>query len=280
MSKTQIIISAGAILLIIGIFLLPKVVVDNSADAEVASSGEVAPNAPSQSPEVEAVHNAQVSPEDEILLNTLRENYKSNVDNEKSAIFADSLAAVFKQYNKLDSAAKYYAIAAEKVPSQEALLKAGNTYFEAYTYAVTPERSQQLGEKAREYYEIVLGQEGGEALLDVKANLAMTYIASSDPMKGIALLREILEKDPNHKGAIFNLGVLSIQSNQYDRAIERFEQLVGLDPENVQAQFYLGLSYFEAGRKTMAKKQFEKVKTLDSDPEIQAAADGYLEEIQ
>src|SRR5690606_31952602 len=215
-----------------------------------------------------------IPPEDEVLLENLIENYKSNVDNKKSAIFADSLAVVYRRYNKLDSAAKYYAIAAEKMPSKEALLKAGDAYYEAYTYAVAPERSQQLGERAREYYEKVLAQEGGEALLDVKANLAMTYIASSDPMKGIALLREILEKDPNHEGAIFNLGMLSIQSNQYDRAIERFEQLVGLDPENVQAQFYLGLSYFEAGRKTMAKKQFEKVKTLDSDPEIQAAADG------
>ncbi len=280
MSKTKIIISAVAILLIIGIFLLPKVVVDNSADVEMTSSGEASSGVTAQSPEVDAMHNTTISPEDETLLNDLRENYKSNADNEKSAIFADSLATVFKRYNKLDSAAKYYAIAADKVPSQEALLKAGDAYYEAYTYAVAPERSQQLGEKAREYYEIVLGREGGEALLNVKANLAMTYIASADPMKGIALLREILEKDPNHKGAIYNMGVLSIQSNQYDRAIERFEQLVGLDPENVQAQFYLGLSYFEAGRKTMAKKQFEKVKTLDSDPEIQAAADGYLEEIQ
>lgn len=280
MSRTKIIISVGAILLVIGIFLLPKVVVDNKGSSAVQEDeGVEQTGATSENPPLNEIHNAPISSEDEQLLASLRENYKNNEDNKKSAIFADSLAVVFKRNNKLDSAAKYFAVAAEYAPSKEALVRAGDAYYEAFTYAVAPDKSQELGKKARDYYERVM-EDDGQEMLDVKAKVAMTYIASSEPMKGIGLLREILEKDPRHEGAIFNLGMLSIQSNQYEKAIERFEQLVSLYPENLQAQYYLGLSYFEAGRKTMAKKQFEKVKSLDNDPEVQAAADSYLEEIQ
>lgn len=278
MSKTKIIISIGAILLIVGIFLLPKVVVDNKGAAAVEEATDTEQT--SGNAQVDEMHNAPIPPDDEQLITSLTENYKKSEDNKKSAIFADSLAVVFKRNNKLDSAAQYFAIAAENMPSKEALIKAGDAYYEAFTYAVAPDKSQKLAGKAREYYERVMDQGEGRDILDIKAKVAMTYIASSDPMKGISLLREILEKDPKHEEAIFNLGMLSIQSNQYEKAIERFEQLVSLYPENLQAQFYLGLSYFEAGRKTMAKKQFEKVKSLDNDPEVQAAADGYLEEIQ
>lgn len=280
MSRTKIIISVGAILLVIGIFLLPKVVVDNKGSSAVQEDeGVEQTGATSANPPLNEIHNAPISSEDEQLLASLRENYKNNEDNKKSAIFADSLAVVFKRNNKLDSAAKYFAVAAEYAPSKEALVRAGDAYYEAFTYAVAPDKSQELGKKARDYYERVM-EDDGQEMLDVKAKVAMTYIASSEPMRGIGLLREILEKDPRHEGAIFNLGMLSIQSNQYEKAIERFEQLVSLYPENLQAQYYLGLSYFEAGRKTMAKKQFEKVKSLDNDPEVQAAADSYLEEIQ
>jgi Flp pilus assembly protein TadD len=97
-------------------------------------------------------------------------------------------------------------------------------------------------------------------------------------MQGIALLREVLEEDPDNEQATFNLGILSIQSGQYDRAVERFEKLATLYPENLQAQFYLGLSYLETGKRAKARKQFEKVKELDADPAVQAAVDGYLEE--
>ena len=159
------------------------------------------------------------------------------------------------------------------------MIKAGDAYYEAFTYAVEADKSAALAESARDYYSKAMEMEGEGELLDIKAKVAMTYIASSTPMQGIAMLREILEEDPEHEGAIYNLGILSIQSGQYDKAVERFEKLVALYPENLQAQFYLGLSYFEAGKEDKAKAQFEKVKTLDKDPEVQAAVDGYLEEI-
>lgn len=281
MSKSKIILSVGALILVIGLFFLPKAVVNNDESAAVENQEEATEpnNPPDNSPIVES-HNTDIPSDVQELVKSLRENFNNSADNKNIVIFADSLAAVFKSYNMLDSAAKYQGIAAERSPALNAYRKAGDAYYEAFTFAVDKSKAQDLAEKARSYYNEAIKLGSGEDALDMKANIAMTYIATSNPMKGISLLTEILEEDPEHEGAIFNLGILSIQSNQYDKAIGRFEKLVALYPENLQGQFYLGLSYMESGEKEKAREQFEKVKTLDSDPEVQATVDSYLEEIK
>ena len=104
----------------------------------------------------------------------------------------------------------------------------------------------------------------------------MTYVSSSTPMKGIIMLREVLADDPKNELALFNMGMLSIQSGQYDRAIERLQQLVAINPQHVQGHLLLGVAYLNKGEKAEARKQFEKVKQLDKDPSVQATADSYL----
>lgn len=280
MSKSKIILSVAALIIVIGLFLLPKAVV-NEESASVQDTEETSDpdNTTNSSPDIES-HNTEIPSDRQDLVNTLRENFNNSVDNKKIAIFADSLASLFKSYNMLDSAAKYQGIVAEKDPAVYSFKKAGDTYYEAFTFAVDQRKAQDLAEKAREFYNKGIELGSGEEALDMKANVAMTYIATSNPMQGISMLTEILKEDPEHEVAIFNLGILSIQSNQYDKAVERFEKLVSLYPDNLQGQFYLGLSYKETGKNQKARKQFEKVKTLDSDPEVQATVDSYLEEIK
>jgi outer membrane protein len=282
MSKSKILLSVGALILVIGLFFLPKAVVNNDESAAVENQEEAtepSTSPPGNSPIVES-HNTAISPDAQQLVKSLRENINNSADNKNIVIFADSLAAVFKSYNMLDSAAKYQGIAAERSPALNTYRKAGDAYYDAFTFAVDKSKAQDLAEKARSNYNEAIKLGSGEEALDMKANIAMTFIATSNPMQGISLLTEILEEDPEHEGAIFNLGILSIQSNQYDKAVDRFEKLVTLHPENLQGQFYLGLSYMESGEKEKAREQFEKVKTLDSDPEVQATVDSYLEEIK
>ena len=93
------------------------------------------------------------------------------------------------------------------------------------------------------------------------------------------MLREILQQDPDNEQATFNLGVLSMQSGQYEKAVERFESLVLLYPENTQARFFLGVSYLEIGSKEKAKEQLLLVKSMDDDPAVQATVNSYLEDM-
>ena len=69
--------------------------------------------------------------------------------------------------------------------------------------------------------------------------MAMTYLTSSNPIQGITMLREVLVKDPKNELALFNMGMLSIQSGQYERAVERLEELVDINPSHIQGQLLL-----------------------------------------
>jgi cytochrome c-type biogenesis protein CcmH/NrfG len=90
-------------------------------------------------------------------------------------------------------------------------------------------------------------------------------------MQGIMLLREVLASDPTNEPALFNLGLLSMRSNQYEKAIERFKQLLKVNPNNTKAQFYLAVSLAQTGKNKEALSQLEIVKANEKDPTIQAA---------
>jgi tetratricopeptide (TPR) repeat protein len=272
MPKKQLILSAVAITAVVLLFMLPKAVVDNEnsgvSQAETGTSQETA----------EATdHTAEMPENVQAELADLREDYINNRNSENFANFANSLIEGFVSANQYDSAAKYAAELAESEAILAHLQKAGDMYYEAFTYAMDPEKGQQMGEQARYYYGKVLEQAPEQ--LDAKAKMAMTYVSSTNPMQGISMLREVLAADENNEMAIYNLGLLSMQSGQYDRAVERFEKLTQISPDNLQAQFLLGVSYFEAGQKEKAKVQFEAVKEMDGDPSVSASVDEYLNQL-
>lgn len=280
MLKKKILVSAIALVAVVLLFNLPKVVVkDEERDEElpsVSSNSEGATDQQSQSPQISA-HDEEMSPEWEEKISHFRENYNTSKNTEKNITFADSLANAFQSIGKYDSAAKYAEEVAVITPIPERQLKAADLYYEAYTYATDAEKQQALGKKARQFYEQVLAQQPDQ--YDAQVKMAMTYMTSGTPMEGIRMLREVLEKDENNELALFNLGLLSMQSNQYVLAEERFKKLVSLDPNHLQGQFFLGVSYFEQGKKQEAKTQFELVKKMDDDPALAATIDNYLNQI-
>ena len=83
--------------------------------------------------------------------------------------------------------------------------------------------------------------------LDLKVEQAIEMVQISGmPMQGITLLKEILEEDPKHKEAIWQLGMFSMQSRQYNKAIERFTSLIeiiGDGKENIGPLFQLSEAY-------------------------------------
>jgi tetratricopeptide (TPR) repeat protein len=207
----------------------------------------------------------------------LRQAFDIAENKEKSIIFADSLANLYLENGIPDSAAMFIEVVAQEEPGAESWRRAGNAYYEAFTLSDEEGQRREMATRARTYFEKVIEEEPDDYV--TKNKLAMTMLASSNPMAGIMMLRQIVEDDPENEIALFNLGALSMQSNQYDKAVERFEQVIRLNPGYIQAQFFLGVSYLESGQKQRAREQFELVKSMDTDPEIQAAADSYLERL-
>jgi len=268
---TRLIVTTMALALVVILYMLPKVVVDNDQLENVEAISE-----PS-SVQISELHDRQLSENEQAQITDLKEEFNADLVPEKSATFADSLAGLFADVNYLDSAAYYYGKAADIEPDMERWLKAGDSYFEAYSYAVEVREQQQLGENARKYFNLALKQ--NPDLFDAKAKVALTFLPGQ-PMQAVILLREVVDGDPENELGLYNLGLLSIQSQQFDKAVERFEKLVQNHPAHLEGQFYLGVSYFESGEKIKARDQFELIKAMDQDPEVLVTVDEYLEKLK
>ncbi len=268
MLKTRIILVIVGGLLVWLIFLLPKAVVENESQLKGEATADSS---------VSTAH-SEVPATLSSNIRSVRAQYKEGLTNQKNAIFADSLRTLYTQSAQFDSAAWFAERAATFFNTTESFLKAGNSYYEAYTFAMEPGKQEQLAEKTREWLGKVL--ETNPKNLEVKTKMAMTYLSSKAPMQGITMMREVLAEDPKNEFALYNMGMLSIQSGQHDRAIGRLEELKAVNPNHVQGQLLLGVAYLNTGNKDKARKQFENVKKLDKDPAVQATADSYLKDLK
>src|SRR6188508_2404963 len=97
MLRNRIILIVVSVLLIAGLFLLPKVVVENESQLMTSNPDSVAKSDP---------HDA--APEELLQeIRQLRKSYETSSENQKKAIFADSLASLYAKTSKFDSAGWY-----------------------------------------------------------------------------------------------------------------------------------------------------------------------------
>ncbi len=83
-----------------------------------------------------------------------------------------------------------------------------------------------------------------------RVNLALVYTEnppSENPMKGILMLRDLNEEDPENVIVLNSLGRLAIKTGQYERAVERLEQAFNSDPGNINTICLLANAYQGAG---------------------------------
>ena len=92
---------------------------------------------------------------------------------------------------------------------------------------------------------------------------AVSLLESSNPMEGIFMLRDIVEKDPKNTEAIHYLGDLSLQTGQYENAIKRFNQILSIDSSDKKAYLQLGISYYGLNDYNKADSLFQIVRDLN-----------------
>lgn len=271
MNKGQIVLVVVAVLAVVGLYSLPKVVVDNDSDQNAQSFVDPA------EPNGVVEHSAEIPEAAKTKLDGYRSRLFANGKMVNDRAVLDSLMGIFQSINKYDSAAYYAGEFATTYNTVDNWQMAGDAYYEAFTFALDEQKVRLMGTKTREAYEKVLASDPDN--FDVQHNIAMTYVSSSAPMQGIMMLREIIEKDPSNEKALMSMGRMSIQTGQFENGVDRFESLVSYYPQNVEGIFFLGVCYYETGQLVKAQAQFEKVKKLGAAEQIITAADEYLERI-
>jgi tetratricopeptide (TPR) repeat protein len=275
MTKPQITLIITSVIFVVLIFQLPKVIIKN--DKQLKSSTQTAQNTSGSAPVAPDEHTKSVNKEDLEKIEVLRKNYYSFSNKEKKLKFADSISRLYLKAMVFDSAAKFSAEVAALDPKPETWEKAGDAYNQAAIVAGDAEKAD-FSAKSRSFYEKIL--ENNPKSYDVKAKMAMTYVGGPEPMKGITMLREILKDSPDNEAAIFDLGILSLQSGQHEKAISRFNDLLKINPNHTAGLIYMGVAQYEMGKRSEAKQYFEKAKMLNTDPVFASTIDSYLKELK
>ena len=116
---------------------------------------------------------------------------------------------------------------------------------------------------------------------DAKINLATAYLeGQSAPMKGVMLLREITDKDPDNITANLILGKYGIVSGQFDKAAKRLQKVLSIDSLNVEAYLYLAEAYEGMGDKTKAIEALEQCKKVVTDSGFSNEISNYIEKLK
>lgn len=180
------------------------------------------------------------------------------------------------QMGRMDAAAWYAAILAERKPSNKNRIVAGALLRNACNQPPVVEDTvlfRKYSDKALD----LLSKAAAEAPDDEDALIeyGLALVESRKPMnsmQGIQQLVKVLELNPDNPEASFHLGVFSRQTGQYEKAVSRFEKVLSVDPDNQLASFYLASSYLESGDAEKAKPLLRSLQEQKNDPAIAQAA--------
>ena len=264
MTKTRIILAVSCAGLIGLLFLLPRAVVVSERSVAAQDSA------------VDAGHSA-LNSTDQVRINDLRKSLSGGVQDRNTAIFADSLASLYQKSGRPDSAALWYYEAATVLNEPAILLKAADSYSEAAAFSTDAARAENWATKAQQIYEGLLKNDPQNADLTVK--LALTYMVTSAPMKGVGLLREVLAREPEHEQALLNMGMLSLRSGQFAKAVDWLERLTKAHPANLEGQMLLGRALAGTGEKEKARAQYERTRNMTNDPAVQQQLEQFIKEL-
>ena len=110
---------------------------------------------------------------------------------------------------------------------------------------------------------------------DALMTLGLGLIKSGgrNSMQGILTIRRVLEINPDNLDASYQLGMFSIQTNQFDKAQQRFERVLELDPSRLDAKLQLAYTHIQLGSPQKATPLLDEVIADDTEGELRTMAE-------
>ncbi|MDD3150881.1 MAG: tetratricopeptide repeat protein [Candidatus Gastranaerophilales bacterium] len=95
-----------------------------------------------------------------------------------------------------------------------------------------------------------------EDIIQENLNKANEYIQQKDYSSAIEILQKIIKKDSFNCEAYKNLGLCSLNIEDYDTAFKMFEKAVEIKPDDALSMFYIGSIYHLIGNPEKAIEKF------------------------
>jgi len=210
-------------------------------------------------------------------ITALENSYKGAKGAEKIEL-AKQLAQKWDDVEQITPSALYLEVIAEGEPSAKTWLAAGNQFMKAFESTQDSLAQPALLQKANTSYKKVLEKDTNN--IEAKTGLGVTIVNGlGAPMQGIAMLLEVVAKEPKNVKANMNLGIFSIKSGQFDKAIPRFNTVIATAP-TPEAYFYLGTALENLGRNKEAVNAYLDSKKLAANPTLSSFIDKKVAELK
>jgi tetratricopeptide (TPR) repeat protein len=209
-------------------------------------------------------------------ITSLEQVYNSASEAEKG-FAAKALAQKWSAVDQEVPSALYLEILATKEQSLANWLAAGDKFVKAFDNTRDSVLQPALLQRANSSYKNALGLDSTS--IDAKTGLGITIVNGMGmPMQGIAMLLDVVKKDPTNLKANMSLGTFAIKSGQFDKAITRFKDIIEIKP-SADAYFYLATAYENLSRNKEAVDAYAKSKKLAGNPTLSKFIDDKIIEL-
>ena len=277
----QIIIISAVVLLIAFLFTrdIKGLVKPKEQTTNVPAGGQLTTPAAAEislsevSTEGKNVINANLAKE----ITSLENDFKTATGNEQQEL-AKTLAQKWDDVEQPVPSALYLEVVAGQQKTLQSWLAAGGKFMKAYDNTKDSLLQPKLLQKANTAYTAAMAVDSSS--LEAKTGLGITVVdGMGAPMQGIAMLLDVVKRDPKNTKANMSLGIFAIKSGQFDKAIVRFEDIVAVEP-SPDAYFYLATSYENLGKNKEAIAAYLNSKKLAANPTLSKFIDKKVSELK
>ncbi|TDQ09381.1 tetratricopeptide repeat protein [Pedobacter metabolipauper] len=280
--RSKQIITIGAIVLLIG-FLFTRdikgLVKPKEDKASAPAAGQMTTDQPAliNLAEVSATAKNTINASLAAEINLLENDFNAAAENDKTA-FAKQLAQKWDDLEQTVPSALYLEIIASKEQNLNNWLVTGDKFMKAFDNTRDSILQPALLQKANVAYTNAMRIDSTSS--DAKTGLGITIVDGMGmPMQGIAMLMDVVKKDPKNLKANMSLGTFAIKSGQFDKAIVRFTDIIAIKP-SPDAYFYLATAYENMGKTTEAIDAYKNSKKLAANATLSKFIDDKVIELQ
>ncbi|WP_316769773.1 tetratricopeptide repeat protein [Pedobacter frigiditerrae] len=208
----------------------------------------------------------------------LESSYKSASEADKITT-AKTLAQKWDDVEQSIPSAMYLEVVANNEGTLSNWLNAGTRFLKAFDNTQDSLIQPAMLQKANNAFTKALAIDTNNN--DAKTGLGITIVNGlGAPMSGIAMLLDVVKKDPKNLKANMNLGMFAIKSGQFDKAIIRFNDIISNIKATPDAYFYLATAYENLGKNTEAIDAYLNSKKLAANPTLSGFIDKKVAELK